>query len=166
MRIALCILQGTINLSPMKTIIAALDFSDSSALVLDAAIAQAKLQQAKLLLVHVIEPLPSYTAYGMTPDEYPMIQQFQDNSQKYAETQLRSAAGLAGTLVSEVHSLCTVGMALPTLCEQVEEHQASLIVLGTHGHGVLGSLLLGSVAEGMVRRALCPTLIIPCKKND
>lgn len=149
----------------MKTIIAALDFSDSTTLVLDAAIAQAQLQQAKLLLVHVIEPLPSYTAYGMTPDEYPMIQQFQDNSQKYAETQLQSASNQACAQVAEVNSLCIVGLALTTLCQQVEQHQASMIVLGTHGHGVIGSLLLGSVAEGMVRRALCPTLVVPCKKN-
>ncbi len=150
----------------MKTIIAALDFSDSSAAVLDAAIAQARSQQAALLLVHVIEPLPSYTAYGMTPDEYPMIQQFQENSEKYAKAQLQQSAGLAGALVAKVDSLCCVGMALPVLCEQIKKHQACLIVLGTHGHGVLGSLLLGSVAEGMVRRAVCPTLIIPCKLRD
>jgi nucleotide-binding universal stress UspA family protein len=35
------------------------------------------------------------------------------------------------------------------------------VVIGSHGHGVIASLLLGSVAEGMVRKAAVPTLIVP-----
>ena len=36
-----------------------------------------------------------------------------------------------------------------------------MVVLGTHGHGVVASLLLGSVAEGLVRKAAVPTLVVP-----
>jgi len=39
------------------------------------------------------------------------------------------------------------------------------VVLGSHGHGVLGGLLLGSVAEGMVRKATVPTLIVPASQE-
>jgi len=38
--------------------------------------------------------------------------------------------------------------------------------LDTHGHGVVASLLLGAVAEGMVRKAEVPTMIIPVKKKE
>ena len=41
------------------------------------------------------------------------------------------------------------------------EAGADLVVLGTHGHGVMASVLLGSVAEGLVRKAEIPALVVP-----
>jgi nucleotide-binding universal stress UspA family protein len=53
------------------------------------------------------------------------------------------------------------GSPLHSLLDYVKETEADFVVLGTHGHGVIASLLLGSVAEGMVRKATVPTLIVP-----
>jgi nucleotide-binding universal stress UspA family protein len=39
------------------------------------------------------------------------------------------------------------------------------LVVGSHGHGVIASLLLGSVAEGMVRKAGIPTLVVPAARE-
>ncbi len=56
------------------------------------------------------------------------------------------------------------GQPLHTILEYTNEVDADLLVLGSHGHGFLGSLLLGSVAEGCVRKATIPALIIPVTK--
>jgi nucleotide-binding universal stress UspA family protein len=52
------------------------------------------------------------------------------------------------------------GSPVPILIHAAEEHQADLIVMGTHGRTGLTHMLLGSVAEGVVRQASCPVLTI------
>lgn len=147
----------------MKTIVTALDFSDASESVLTAAISIAKSQQACLHIVHVMEPEPSYTAYGMTPEEFPAIQVFQQESQKRAEAKLNQAVTTAKEQLSDVRAELMVGSALHSIIDYVHKTAADLVVLGTHGHGAVAALLIGSVAEGLVRKAVCPTLVIPCK---
>ncbi len=56
------------------------------------------------------------------------------------------------------------GSPLHVIQEKARELGADFIILGSHGHGVIASLLLGSVAEGMVRKAEVPTLVIPAGK--
>jgi nucleotide-binding universal stress UspA family protein len=53
----------------MKTIVVAIDFSNATTGVLKMATEQATAFGAQLRLFHVVEPEPSYTAYGFTPDE-------------------------------------------------------------------------------------------------
>lgn len=144
----------------MKKIIAAIDFSDSTSGVIEAASAQAKAFDSELHLVHVIEPEPSYTAYGFTPDEFPAMHTFQQEARKRAQTRLQEVA--AEHPGAKPH--LAEGSPLQTLLDYVDESGADLVILGTHGHGMVASLLLGSVAEGMVRKAVVPTLIIPVEK--
>jgi nucleotide-binding universal stress UspA family protein len=146
----------------MKTIITALDFSDASHAVLEAAIDMASKQQATLHIMHVLEPSPSYTAYGMTPEEFPAIQVFQQESQKRAEARLNLAVNQAKTVISDVRAELALGSPLHAIIDYAKNIHADLIVIGTHGHGAVAALLIGSVAEGLVRKAVCPTLVIPC----
>lgn len=146
----------------MKTIITALDFSDATKDVLTAAMLMAKLQDATLHIIHVLEPEPTYTAYGMTPEEFPAIQVFQNESQRRAEARLNDAVTTAKTLLKDVRAELIVGSPLHSIIDYAETQKADLIVIGTHGHGAVAALLIGSVAEGLVRKAICPTLVIPC----
>lgn len=146
----------------MKTIVTALDFSDASEKVLSAAIAMAQAQGARLHLVHVLEPTPSYTAYGMTPEEFPAIQVFQQESQSRAEIRLQEAKNTALATISDVHTELMIGSPLHSIAEYLHQKNADLVVIGSHGHGAITALLIGSVAEGLVRKAICPTLVIPC----
>ncbi|MFM2170913.1 MAG: hypothetical protein RI957_1142 [Verrucomicrobiota bacterium] len=147
---------------PMKHIATALDFSDASDSVLNAAMAMAQSQQATLHIVHVLEPQPSYTAYGMTPEEFPAIQLFQEESQKRAEAKLHEALATARQQVGDVRIELMIGSPLHAIIDYVKEKSIDLIVIGSHGHGAVAALLIGSVAEGLVRKAICPTLVIPC----
>lgn len=146
----------------MKTIITALDFSDAAKDVLCAAMLMAELQDATLHIIHVLEPEPTYTAYGMTPEEFPAIQFFQHESQRRAEARLNDAVATAKTLVKDVRAELIVGSPLHSIIDYAQTQKADLIVIGTHGHGAVAALLIGSVAEGLVRKAVCPTLVIPC----
>lgn len=142
----------------MKTIVTAVDFSDATELVVAAALAQARAFGGGLHLIHVLEPEPAYTAYGFTPDEFPAVHAFHEEARKRAEARL---AGIAADAPEVVTRHLADGSPKQALLDYVKRVEADMVVLGSHGHGMVASLLLGSVAEGMVRKAVVPTLVIP-----
>ena len=145
----------------MKKIVVAVDFSNATPGVLEMAASLAKSFNAELELFHVIEPEPSYTAYGFTPDEFPAMNAFQEEARRRATRKLADLLATAQTDVPQATSKMAEGSPLHALLNHVKESGADFVVVGSHGHGVIASLLLGSVAEGMVRKAAVPTLIVP-----
>lgn len=145
----------------MKTIVAAVDFSNATPGVLDAAVTAARAYGAELHLLHVLEPEPSYAAYGFTPDEFPAIHIFQEEARKRATSRLDDLLTQAGSDLAGLTVKLLEGTPLHAVVDYVEKVKADLVVLGTHGHGAVASLLLGSVAEGLVRKAVVPTMVIP-----
>ncbi|MEP4077908.1 universal stress protein [Haloferula sp.] len=146
----------------MKTIVAAVDFSDSTPVVIDAAVGIAGAYGAQLHVIHVLEPEPAYTAYGFTPDEFPAMHLFQEEARKRAAKRLEELA----SPLSDVTVKLIEGSPLQGVLDYVKGSGADLVILGTHGHGMVASLLLGSVAEGMVRKAVVPTMIIPVPEKE
>lgn len=145
----------------MKNIIVAVDFSNATPGVTQIAVDLAKAFGANLELFHVIEPEPSYTAYGFTPDEFPAMYAFQEEARRRAAEKLEELLTKVRTDVPKATSKMTEGSPLRSLLERVKESSADLVVLGSHGHGAIAALLIGSVAEGMVRKSTVPTLIVP-----
>jgi nucleotide-binding universal stress UspA family protein len=145
----------------MKTIIAAVDFSNATPGVLEMAVRLAKPFGAELRLFHVIEPEPSYTAYGFTPEEFPAMNTFQAEAKRRATQKLDELLATVRADVPASTSVLREGSPLHSLLDYVSESHADFVVIGSHGHGMLASLLLGSVAEGMVRKAAVPTLVVP-----
>lgn len=144
----------------MKKILASVDFSNATPGVVATAAEMARAFGAELHLLHVIEPEPTYTAYGFTPEEFPAVHTFHEETRTRARKTLDQAASVFPGAVTHLGD----GSPLHVLAEKVEELGADLVILGSHGHGVVASLLLGSVAEGMVRKSLVPTLVIPAGK--
>lgn len=149
----------------MKTILAALDFSDATPAVLEMASSLAKSYGAKLVLLHVVEPEPTYTAYGFTPDEFPAIHLFQEEARKRATKKLEDTLSGVKATIPGAEVRLAEGSPLHALLDAGKEIEADIVVLGSHGHGVVASLLLGSVAEGMVRKAKIPTLVVPVHRE-
>lgn len=145
----------------MKQIVVAVDFSNATPGVLEMATRLAKSFGADLELFHVIEPEPSYTAYGFTPDEFPAMNAFQEEAKRRATGKLAELLATVQADVPNATSKLAEGSPLHSLLDHVTESGADFIVVGSHGHGVIASLLLGSVAEGMVRKASVPTLVVP-----
>ena len=145
----------------MKTIVVAVDFSNATAGVLEMAIRLAKSFNADVQLFHVIEPEPSYTAYGFTPDEFPAMNAFQEEAKRRATTKLAELLATVQVDLPLATSQMAEGSPLHALLDHVKQSGADFVVVGAHGHGVIASLLLGSVAEGLVRKATVPTLVVP-----
>lgn len=149
----------------MKTIVAAVDFSNATAGVLQMAGNLAKAFGAQLRLLHVVEPEPSYTAYGFTPDEFPALHAYQEEAKRRATAKLDELLKNVAVTLPDATSQIAEGSPLHSLLDYVRDSHADMVVLGSHGHGVIASLLLGSVAEGMVRKAAVPTVIVPAKRE-
>ena len=140
----------------IKRILVAVDFSTNSRRALDYAHGFAVKFDAALHLVHVCE-MPG----AMTPalDAYAVA--YTDWSQRLgeeAEKQLVAITrGLADvTVTTEV----LFGPPAPAIIEAALTNDADLIVMGTHGHGAVMHLLMGNVAERVVRGAACPVLTV------
>ncbi|MFU8893033.1 MAG: universal stress protein [Luteolibacter sp.] len=145
----------------MKKILAAIDFSDATPGVLETAGQVAKAFGASLTVIHVVEPEPSYTAYGFTPDEFPAMHAFQQEARRRAQNRLDEVVGSLQPDVADAVGVIAEGSPLHCMLEHVEKSGVDLVIVGSHGHGALASILLGSVAEGMVRKAKVPTLVVP-----
>lgn len=145
----------------MKNIVAAVDFSNATPAVMEIAISLAKTFDADLQLLHVIEPEPTFITYGFTAIEYPAMSSIREETLRRANVRMEELLTQARKDVPRTVSHIPEGSPLLELLKQVKQSGADFVVIGSHGHGVLSSLLLGSVAEGMVRKAAVPTLIVP-----
>ncbi len=133
-----------------KTILFPTDFSHASDSALVHAETLAKQQGARLLIVHVEEPPLAYGGgelyYGIPePSSERILEMLEDVTP-------------ADTSVPFTHRL-TMGDPAGEVVRLAEEEQADMIVLGTHGRTGLTRLLMGSVAEAIVRHAPCPVLV-------
>ncbi len=142
-----------------KHILVAVDGSDTSNLALQEAIKLAKEQQAQLRIVHVVEDIPLNIDTEYALDEY------QEAMRKTGEAVLSKAEALAResgvTLETKLLQIETLGHRITNLVvEEAQSWPADLIVLGTHGRRGFNHLLMGSVAEGIVRVSPQPVLLI------
>jgi nucleotide-binding universal stress UspA family protein len=140
----------------IKRILVPVDFSANSARALDYAYALAQKFDAALHLVHVCE-VPSMVTGSM--DAYAVA--YTDWSQRLGEEAEREIqkvrARLPGvTVTSEV----LFGNAARAVVTAASTYAADLIVMGTHGHGPMMHVVMGNVAERVVRTAQCPVLTV------
>lgn len=139
-----------------KKIVFPTDFSSSSDAALAYATSLARDTGATLYIVHVEEPPLAYGGGEMY----------------YGIPEPNTAA-----LLKMLHAVKPTDAAVPcehrllagdpagAVVEFADNENADLIVMGTHGRTGLGRLLMGSVAEAIVRRATCPVLTFkPHKK--
>ncbi len=137
-----------------KTILVPTDFSPHSEKSLDYAVLTAKKFRAKILLFHVIEPFP-YT----TPDAFMVV----DNSEamrSIADALIKNLSkGLRAKGITVITSL-VVGNPAREIVLKTEQAKIDLIVMGTHGRTGVEHVLLGSVAEKVVRLSRCPVMTI------
>jgi nucleotide-binding universal stress UspA family protein len=93
----------------------------------------------------------------------------EDEQRARAELERERLQRLAHELLpagSRIECLAVEGEAPATILRVAEEQAVDLIVVGTHGRRGVRRLLLGSVAEGVVRRATCPVLTVGPKAHD
>jgi universal stress protein A len=133
-----------------KTILFPTDFSTASDAALVHATALAKASGATLVIAHVEEPPLAYGGgelyYGLPEPDSTRIQE------------MLEAVRPSDPAVPFVHRL-TMGEPAGEIVRLAGDENAEMIVLGTHGRTGLSRVLMGSVAEAVVRRAPCPVLV-------
>ncbi len=140
----------------MQTIVAAVDFSESSDHALEGAVAMAKRFGATLHVVHAFDlPVPRFNPYAVT---VPVA--YVNEAREAATAKLEQAAEKARAEGVKVESHLGEIPAAPAIVRVAEEVGADLIVIGTRGHTGLKHALLGSVAERTVRTAPCSVLTV------
>ncbi len=136
-----------------KTLLMAVDLSDESGDVAERAAALASANDAKLHIIHVIEPL-SFAYGGDIPMDFSGIQ---EEIHQQAKQQLSSFA--SGCDIPEANQHIVLGRPEVEIHNMAEEVGADLIVVGSHGRYGL-ALLMGSTANGVLHGATCDVLAV------
>jgi len=138
----------------LNNILFATDFTDASRNALPFTTALARRYQSTVFLVNVLEEVPITSV----PMDYmpPEIEGQRVRAQEQMVELLKSER--FDDLKTDV--LIEPGFIWPVLAKMVEDRKIDLLVLGTHGRGAIGRLLLGSVAEEICRHAPCPVITI------
>ena len=142
-------------------ILVAIDFSDPTDSILRVAHKLAQSLDASLWLVHVAEPEPDFVGYDAGPDVV------RDQVAKRFRNEHRVMQGHADAMREDgidAKAMLVQGSTIETLLEMREKQQSDLIVVGSHGRGMVAEMLLGSVSQGLIRAAACPVTVVPMKR--
>ena len=142
----------------INTILVPTDFSEYSDRAFAWALGMAERWQASLELLHVV-PTPNYPPVmlgegGFSPANY------EGSLRDDAEKQVAAMADRAEKPGVAVKTTVVVGSPFHDICKIAEQSKSDLIVVGSHGRTGLSHVLLGSVAERVVRHAPCPVLVV------
>jgi nucleotide-binding universal stress UspA family protein len=138
----------------IQTILHPTDFSERSEYAFRLACSLARDHDAKLVLAHIV-PTPQMVAYGEMPLLAPQqAEGFMDSLNE----RIREMRGKETGIVFEEQLI--EGEPATEIVRLARELPADLVVMGTHGRTGLGRLLMGSVAEQVMRKAPCPVLTV------
>lgn len=149
-------------MAKLRKILVPTDLSEISNRAIPVAVNLAKTNNAKLLLMTVIEPLPS------TDEEMIMLRVSvnsvkADNEKKYAEAEAKLRKLISPVLQKKLEVKFIVRDGKKPSAEIIrlaEETAADLIVMSSHGHGRLLEILLGGNTDRVVQEAPCSVLVV------
>lgn len=145
----------------MRNILVPVDFSDCSRGALRYAIGFARRFGAKLTLLHTIYPHYYATSDVYNAADVPRLITSMQHAAVNDMRELVRTTAFAGVPFETRVTLGFPGSEIPTYAARMG---ADLIVTATHGRTGLQRVLIGSVAESVVRHSGCPVLVIPRRK--
>jgi nucleotide-binding universal stress UspA family protein len=140
---------------PFKHLLVPTDFGDASLRAADLAVDMARAYQASLTLVHTCE-LPTYTYPGMAMSGTDLLTALEEAARRQLEQELERVRGS----FPAAKAVLRTGVAWEEILATIDSVQADLVVMGTHGRRGVRHLLLGSVAEKIVRTSRVPVLTV------
>ncbi len=155
----------------IKKILYATDLSKNSSYAFLYAIDMAKRHDAKIVILHAIQPIPpnirTYFGFG----DHSVLEKIKEKEQnldfeeikKHLREFCKKAEAQIGPPCVELLSkvLVPVGHPVDEILKIADEEGCDMIVLGTHGKGFLAHAFLGSVASSVLDRTRKPVFIIP-----
>lgn len=143
-------------------VVTPIDFSDNSKLIADSAAFFAGTFGAALSLVFVVQNFEDYSGFFVPQMHMPNLE---DELLTGAETRMASfvdenRVAYENLGVTELRAKVLMGDVGEQIVDYATEIMADLIVMGTHGYKGLEKIMFGSVADKVVRSALCPVTTI------
>jgi universal stress protein A len=146
----------------IQNILVPVDFSACSKKALAYALPFARQFGATITLAHVLQISPiagtEFTEVDFLALEARARKDCQDALQTLAEEQIAQGFSIRTHLAS--------GRAWPEIVELAKQQKTDLIIISTHGHTGLKHVLLGSIAENVVRHAPCPVLVVRKQERE
>jgi universal stress protein A len=153
-----------VDVIKLKRVLVPTDFSDSAKNAFTYGVSFAREYEAELVLLHVVENVTVGYASDLFP--VPMAEVFQEIS-GYARAELGKLGHEARERgLSAVKELVVQGKPSNEIIRFAKENGVDMIVLGTHGKGMLDQALFGSTTERVVRRAPCPVLTVRVAEHE
>jgi nucleotide-binding universal stress UspA family protein len=148
--------DAAVNPDGLRRILVPHDFSTTSNAALEIAVGWARSLGAEITLLHVVEPVvyPEFYSVDLLPDD--LMGRLTTRSE---EALRKTAEGFSGEV--QIHTAVAVGRASDTITAFVDPAEFDLVVMATRGLSGLEHVLLGSVAESVLRRCRVPMLTIP-----
>jgi nucleotide-binding universal stress UspA family protein len=166
----------------MKKILVPIDFSDITEKVIHEAVKMAAAFDAELKIIHVAPPVAYEVRNKIETQIMPGLGEMGGNVAGYisydlARNQIASKLKLEHTKLLKIKNhaegkniktaaFLYEGKVVETILHQIEEYKPDLLILGSHGHGYIHKVLLGSVAVAVIKSLKCPVMIIPAKKDN
>ena len=146
-----------VDVNVFRRIVCATDFSDTAEAAWEMACELARVHRATLGLVHVFVEIPAYAA-PEAPG--PVAGEIWEEQRRWVRQSLDEHVAVARAAGLTAKGLLVTGSAAPAIAETAATEHADLLVIGTHGRTGINRLLIGSIAERVIRIAPCPVLTI------
>lgn len=140
-------------------ILVAVDLSSASPKILHYVNALALNLSAKVWLLYAEKPDLGFVGFGPGRPQSVLNQIAPDFKEKREKLQ-NEAEKLQNSGI-DVEPLLVQGEAVEVILDESSKLNIDLIVVGSHGHGAVYHLLVGSVSEGVLHRSSCPVLVVP-----
>ena len=148
----------------LKTVLVPTDFSDASESALRYGKAMAEKFGASLHVVHVMEDL---LAHAWAAEVYvSSMPQLRDEIEKESRQRLGALLTDGERKAFRAETALLAGNPFLEIVRYAKAHDVDLIVMGTHGRGPIAHMLLGSVAEKVVRKSPCPVLTVRDSQHE
>ncbi|MDA3873061.1 MAG: universal stress protein [Kiritimatiellae bacterium] len=142
-------------------ILLALDLSPATEMLISRIRTLFPKQHAHITLLHVAEPEPEFVGYDPGPQT--VRDQVAERCRE-AHARLQDIARDLQQDGYEAQALQVQGSYADCILSTSQKTEADLIAMGSHGHGAMHHLLLGSTSEHVLKKARCPVLIIPTRE--
>ena len=145
--------------APLRSVLVPLDLSEEAETVLECLIDVARVTQAHVTLMHVIEPILGIS--GSVPP-YPVAvpHDLLETNREQAQRRLDGVADRLRAAGLAVATKVVVGLGVAgTILETLEQGKMDFVAMSTHGAGGVKRLLVGSVADKVIRASLRPVLV-------
>ncbi len=141
----------------IRNILVPTDFSEPAAAALDYAKGLAAQFDSRLCLFSVVaSPQIGWAAEGAAMSWPTLLSDLETD----ARAQLERLVAPGDLVADRVRLATAIGVPVDRILEYAAANEIDLVVMGTHGRGLVGHMFLGSVAERVVRRSLVPVLTV------